>query len=253
MDDRTCSVEGCDRRPKGRGMCTYHWEKWRATSPEFDQCETPGCGKPSRCKGLCQRHYNECRRKNGLEKPSQKKCTSEGCERTLLARGMCRSHYQRWRAANPTSKKTCSIAGCGKVHCARGWCAFHYTRWKAEGDPLALFANKAVGRYTDDHSCKSPGCERKVRVNGWCHQCNKQFKYGATAKQLAERDGADCSICGKPVDMSLNRTVSLMGPSVDHVVPRSRGGGDEAENLALAHLLCNIRKGNRTDQARAAA
>jgi len=33
--------------------------------------------------------------------------------------------------------------------------------------------------------------------------------------------------------------------TVDHVVPRSQGGGDEAANLALACRNCNERRGNR--------
>jgi 5-methylcytosine-specific restriction endonuclease McrA len=33
--------------------------------------------------------------------------------------------------------------------------------------------------------------------------------------------------------------------SYDHVVPTSLGGTDEPENLKMAHLLCNTRRGNR--------
>lgn len=37
--------------------------------------------------------------------------------------------------------------------------------------------------------------------------------------------------------------------SVDHVVPYSRGGSNTADNCQLAHLICNLRKNNRTDYA----
>jgi hypothetical protein len=33
--------------------------------------------------------------------------------------------------------------------------------------------------------------------------------------------------------------------SVDHIVPRSQGGGDEWENLQPVHQRCNMRKGGR--------
>jgi 5-methylcytosine-specific restriction endonuclease McrA len=33
---------------------------------------------------------------------------------------------------------------------------------------------------------------------------------------------------------------------VDHVIPRSRGGGDTWDNVTTACLPCNVRKGNRT-------
>jgi 5-methylcytosine-specific restriction endonuclease McrA len=38
-----------------------------------------------------------------------------------------------------------------------------------------------------------------------------------------------------------------MGASLDHVVPISKGGTDEPENLKLAHFICNVRKGNKVD------
>ena len=32
----------------------------------------------------------------------------------------------------------------------------------------------------------------------------------------------------------------------DHIIPRSKGGADNAENLQLAHARCNKIKGNKT-------
>lgn len=51
------------------------------------------------------------------------------------------------------------------------------------------------------------------------------------------RDGAFCYLCGEPF-FGITRHVS-----VDHVVPRSRGGTDDWDNLRLACLRCNISKG----------
>lgn len=33
-----------------------------------------------------------------------------------------------------------------------------------------------------------------------------------------------------------------MGPSIDHILPLARGGGDVPNNVQLAHLVCNMRK-----------
>jgi len=52
-----------------------------------------------------------------------------------------------------------------------------------------------------------------------------------------ERDGARCRYCGATERLS-----------VDHVVPRCQGGGDEPENLVVACKSCNSRKGGRTPQ-----
>jgi 5-methylcytosine-specific restriction endonuclease McrA len=36
-----------------------------------------------------------------------------------------------------------------------------------------------------------------------------------------------------------------MSATVDHIIPRSCGGSDEAVNLALAHFKCNMDKSDR--------
>lgn len=61
---------------------------------------------------------------------------------------------------------------------------------------------------------------------------------------LADRDGPACWLCGNDVDPAAPRGAREAG-SVDHVVPRAKGGGDEDENLRLAHRVCNSRRGSR--------
>ena len=57
-----------------------------------------------------------------------------------------------------------------------------------------------------------------------------------TRRNLFQRDHQTCQYCG-------SRDQPL---SIDHVVPRSRGGSDTWENVTTACLSCNVRKGNRT-------
>lgn len=59
-----------------------------------------------------------------------------------------------------------------------------------------------------------------------------------TRRNLMIRDTHQCQYCGKrPGVRELN---------IDHVLPRSRGGGDFWENLVTACRSCNLRKGWRT-------
>lgn len=51
---------------------------------------------------------------------------------------------------------------------------------------------------------------------------------------VLERDNYVCRWCGKGG-----------ANTVDHIVPRARGGGDEPSNLAAAHKRCNEAKGAR--------
>lgn len=53
-----------------------------------------------------------------------------------------------------------------------------------------------------------------------------------------------CFLCGDLVDKDLPGN-DPMGPSVDHLIPVSKGGSDDPENLYLSHLSCNKRRGNK--------
>jgi 5-methylcytosine-specific restriction endonuclease McrA len=57
-----------------------------------------------------------------------------------------------------------------------------------------------------------------------------------TRRNVFHRDSHICQYCGHGGD----------NLSIDHVVPRSRGGTDSWENVATACLPCNVRKANRT-------
>lgn len=63
-------------------------------------------------------------------------------------------------------------------------------------------------------------------------------KIELSRKNILRRDGFRCVYCG-------NTTPPL---TVDHIIPRSRGGADTWENLACACKQCNNRKGNRTPE-----
>jgi 5-methylcytosine-specific restriction endonuclease McrA len=61
-----------------------------------------------------------------------------------------------------------------------------------------------------------------------------------TRRNLMFRDAHQCQYCGKrPPLRELN---------IDHVIPRSRGGGDSWENLVTACRVCNLRKGWKTPE-----
>jgi len=70
----------------------------------------------------------------------------------------------------------------------------------------------------------------------------------AFIKTLIERDGRRCQICCLPIYFNApyqrtrggSRQTHPCAPTVDHIVPVSRGGRrGELSNLRLAHRLCN--------------
>lgn len=61
---------------------------------------------------------------------------------------------------------------------------------------------------------------------------------------VMRRDGWVCHLCGKQIPKRPFKNRRQDG-TVDHLVPRSKGGSDEMSNLAAAHHGCNSRRNNR--------
>lgn len=62
-----------------------------------------------------------------------------------------------------------------------------------------------------------------------------------TRKNILRRDGFKCAYCGRS-DIPL---------TIDHIIPKARGGDDTWDNLVSACTICNNKKGDRTpDEAK---
>jgi len=66
-------------------------------------------------------------------------------------------------------------------------------------------------------------------------------------KRVFERDNWTCQLCKQPVDSAIAWPDPMAG-SLDHVVPVSKGGEHSMSNTQLAHLKCNLSKGNRVPE-----
>lgn len=126
MSDRTCLVDGCDGRVKGRGWCEKHYMRWIRRGDPL--AERPPARPPAAC-------------------------TVESCDRPAYARSWCRQHYRRWketgdvRAEVPIQRQArcgpdaiCTVDDCGRPAAGggHGWCGMHYNRWRQHGDPLKV-------------------------------------------------------------------------------------------------------------------
>jgi 5-methylcytosine-specific restriction endonuclease McrA len=49
-----------------------------------------------------------------------------------------------------------------------------------------------------------------------------------------------------PVDFTVDPKTDDMAPTLDHVIPRARGGKDDDGNLRCAHRICNSLKSDAT-------
>jgi hypothetical protein len=69
---KTCSVQGCKRAYRAKGLCFFHYKKWRRSELEgsprrWVACSKPDCKKKVSAHGLCEEHFQawkKSRKKN---------------------------------------------------------------------------------------------------------------------------------------------------------------------------------------------
>lgn len=69
-------------------------------------------------------------------------------------------------------------------------------------------------------------------------------KRRSVVMRLARKHGYVCALCGERI----TKAVSPLYPdalTIDHKIPKSRGGGFGIENLQLAHRVCNEAKADK--------
>lgn len=96
----------------------------------------------------------------------------------------------------------------------------------------------------------STKCARRV------HKKRRKYKdimidNDITLEALARRDNNVCQICGGAVDWDDKKTINgtvICGnnyPSIDHIMPISKGGLHSWDNIQLAHRICNTLKNDK--------
>lgn len=192
----------------------------------------------------------------------QAKYCSEHCRRQFAEE----ARAKRYREANPDLVRNCE--SCNKQFKTRikaqRYCSLDC---RTTGVRLNGFAVRAATKKTSfEYDCDL--CGQRIirstplggvkRYHADCSQIAQQARYrkktvsrqsttkpsGVYVEQLIERDGYLCYLCQEPIDMKVPRT-SKRGATVDHVIPLSRGGSDEIDNLKLAHWICNNKKSNK--------
>lgn len=194
--------------------------------------------------------------KRGLSK-GHDKCVVPGCENPARSKKpqsdlgkLCQKHIHRMSRNGDTDARIKQRTKTGNCHHCGAKTTFVYCspkcRWrdlvgkKFDNNRVCRTCSKKISPLapTNKIYC-SPKCQRRGSNR------SKRLSRTPHVSAVASIKGWSCWLCGKKVLSQLKWPHPRSG-SVDHVVPYSKGGSDEMDNLKVAHLVCNKRRGNRT-------
>lgn len=271
MTERTCQADGCEtpivrkgergRQPK---WCSVHKTKLQR-DPTRNRSSRARLGAAVRWRAAREANTDPCVHCGGANPRAGAYC-SEKCNQ--------RAYYLRRKEAGTAHWQIRPLKPKRPVGCAQCGEEFLSARKDAR-----FCSRKCLSRWTRNHEtgeCATKDCPRPVRAKGLCanHYKAQARKEGWTSKEpwndrrrdnyhrrralkkaaatgrpvirdeIAARDGYRCGICSSRVDMA-KVWPHPMSPSLDHVVPLTKGGAHDPSNVQLAHLRCNSAKGNR--------
>lgn len=263
----TCKVDACDNSVavKKWQLCKQHYNRWMVfgdynVTARLDFCK--GCGVKSPREKAAKGPYPEyCSKECRYEHSRADQLASGRYEQLKSARApvprkspvaqvcdWCGVGFQavranRWCSKSCTNKfyrhgntaRACILDDCSRPVVAKEMCDPHYKRWM-----------RAIGRIKN-----SPWDERR-KAHWSKRDALKRGASGAevfTHLEVFERDKWVCRICEEEIDQKL-KYPNPLSASLDHIVPLSKDGLHVLENVQAAHLVCNVRKGNRLEEAR---
>lgn len=248
---KVCSVEGCKSTAFANKMCQMHDVRVRKHGSPFWKCET--------CGGEMPEDYGQARYCGPMCRP---RCKANGCAEPYRSEdGYCARHKVLVRRNGKPEGKyewTPKAETYTCMACSKGFSPNKRSRKFCSMRCQQLYKTYDGEIPSLDFNCAM--CGKHIERNRWeelsqrgdkklCDPCRvaKGKRHGSSAGELALRDGTDCGICGKPVDMTLIHPHRMRG-SVDHIIPVALGGAvNDPENLQLSHLQCNVTKQARLD------
>lgn len=255
--EKTCIQCGCELPKYKTKFCSRKCRliySGAIKSPEMLKRECPICGKtfiPHNAQQTCSEKCRKIKRaqndKNRYIKSHPDYVSSEERHKNSLEHKRMYEKDKAFRAQNREKEKQKRKA---EKEAQKQANILHWQQYKQEH--VCVMCNKTyIAHYPLQKYC-TPKCQRrkypkiKKRLKG------KVIDKDITLKKLAKRDNDCCQICGLAVDWTdkvIKKDTIICGnyyPSIDHIVPISKGGMHSWDNVQLAHRKCNSYKNDNT-------
>lgn len=265
-----CKWPGCAASSKNRGLCPRDYSRavrrknfddpWVGWADPGGSCKWPTCERKSSCKGLCEKHYSRARKVSNFDAPwirwgqrmaelyPAASCKWPECGGSIHAQGFCTRHYGNAKLLADFDSPWVEWE---KPRMCE-WCGVEFRRTQR----TAMFCTPTCSVRSYDF--RNPQAAKKRAAKWDARNLDKRrmmahrrraWKLSSATQEFTTHDvrvrhGDNCYLCEKPINFRI-KYPNPQSPSLDHVVAISRGGPHTLENVAMTHLVCNLRKGAR--------
>lgn len=218
---------------------------YEATPLPFPEKVCSACGKHLPCEAFNKR----ARAVDGLQAWCRECEHAYAAERRKVKHAEEAERGRRWRADNPERARAATnrqyqANAARRRESAQQWRLRNpdkvrngFAVWREENAEHDRARNRA---YRLEH----PEVPRENARRRRARQAGSNAVEVFTRQEIGERDGWTCGICELPVDQAL-QWPDPQSQSLDHIVALSLGGEHTQANCRIAHLVCNMRRGNR--------
>ena len=187
-------------------------------------CKVEGCNGKHKAKGLCYKHYRRQYYKQ-YQKDNKEHLKEYNKQHYLNNKEHCNKLHKQWNEANKEK-----ISEYDK-------------QWKQK---YRLDNKEKVIKYYKQYA-KTPAGKASRKANAHNHRLLTKGLTIKTIQRVYEDNRRKygvltCYLCLKPIVFGDKR----LKDSLDHSTPVTRQGTNEYNNLGVAHLSCNSKKGTKT-------
>ena len=183
-------------------------------------------------------------------------CSVTDCGRPAEKRTWCAGHYRRWQrrgdvnASVPLRRLNAPVVNglrqcshCDEFRPASSYIDGHARCLPCRRERMGEWESRNPGYYREWQRANPDSVNATVQMRRAARLSLPRERVERAV--VFARDGFCCQLCGDPLDMDARRSAPF-APTLDHIVPLSKGGHHTYANTQAAHFRCNTSKGART-------